>query len=321
MATDYYVRTMDKKYKILMQGNFGKSYNQICDENHIRDAFKELGHEVFENESNVEILKQMDLILIFKSNNITFNHIRIWKSNTNAPLFMWTFDNMDRFPQFYPIAKECDLWLGEELGKRERFYSEGIPFYYFPNHSVNPKFFYPVESEKIYDVSFSGTPYFQERTDMLKAIEGAGLDLHIFGNNKGGWEQQGFKNVHDPVFDESLSRMVGQSKIVVGISNSFCQGYWSIRPAQVMLCKGLMIDRYCPGMERELKDGCEYWNNHEELISKIKYYLEHEDERNAIAEKGYKIAINQLTNKQRCAELIKLFENFKQIGKKIYEGN
>lgn len=299
-----------KKYKILMRGNFGKSYNQICDENHIRDALRELGHTVFENDESE--IANIDLILTFKSNSIGPETVKEWKAKTNAPIYLWTFDNCDRFSWIYDVAKECTLWLGEELGRKRRFEDEGIPFYYFPNHAVNPKYFHLFYADKEYDVMFSGTPYFSERTDMLKAIEDAGIDLHIFGNNPDGWKTQGFKNVHGPAFDEELAKVIAKSKIVVGISNTKCYGYWSIRPAQVMLCRGFMIDRYTPGMERELKDGCEYWNTHKELIEKIKYYLENEGEREAISQKGYEIATTQLTNRQRCAELIKLFENYEK---------
>lgn len=289
--------------------NTGLNEGQIRDEYHIADALTELGHTIYVNDENV--INEVDLILAFNGNQVSPERIKKWKSTTNTPIWFWTFDNCDRRPDIYSIIKEVDLWLGEELGRAERFKQENIPFYYFPNHAVNPKYFYPPKEEEVkeIDVMFTGTPYFQERTDMLKAIQDAGIDLHIFGNNPNGWKNQGFNNVHDSVFDEKLSLAIHRSKIVVGISNTNCYGYWSIRPAQVMLCKGFMIDKYVLGMERELRDGCEYWNTHEDLIEKIRYYLDNEDERLKLAQRGYEIAINTLTNKSRCAELIKLFEN------------
>lgn len=293
----------------------GLSSGQIRDEFHIADAFRELGHTVFTNDESK--LPGVDLVLCFKSDFISPGNIRQWKTQTKAPVWVFTFDNMDRFPWFYETARECDLWLGEELGRMGRFEEWRIPFYYFPNHAGNPKYFHPIDLPKIYDVSFTGTPYFQERIDMLKAIEGVGFDLHIFGNNAEGWIRNGFKNVHGPAFDEELSKVVSQSKIMVGINSYKCYGTYSIRAAQTMLCSGFIIEKYELGMERELRDGCEYWNTHEELIEKIKYYLEHEDERSTIAERGYEIAITTLTNKSRCAELIKLFENY---AKYKYEG-
>jgi spore maturation protein CgeB len=300
-----------KKYKILTFHSEGMNEGQIRDEFHIKDALRELGHETFTNDESK--LSEVDLVLAFNGNQVSPERIRKFKTLTKAPIWFWTFDNCDRRPAIYEIIKEVDLWLGEELGRSERFKQEKLPFYYFPNHAVNEKIFRPFDLPKIYDVSFSGTPYFQERTDMLKAIEDAGIDLHIFGNISWEWKNKGFKNVHGSAFDEELAKVVSQSKIVVGISNTMCYGYYSIRPSQVMLCGGFMIDKYVLGMERELRDGCEYWNTYEELVEKIKYYLEHEDERNAIAKRGYEIALTTLTNKSRCAELIKLFENYNKF--------
>lgn len=303
-------------------GNFGKSYGQICDENHIKQALEWNGHEVFSNDDTK--IPEVDLILCFKSNVFGAVDVERWKTLTKAPVFIWTFDNMDRFQWFYEIAKKCDLWLGEELGRKDRFKQDGIPFYYFPNHAVLTNYFYPISMtadapiEKKYDVMFSGTDYFPERIEMLREVVFAGFNLHIFGNSKESWERDGLPNVHGPAFDIELAKVISESKIVLGISNTYCPGYWSIRAAQVMLSGGFIIEKYVPGMEKELKDGVEYWSDHEELIEKIRYYLEHEEERNAISMKGYQIATNNSTNQQRCKELIIIFERFKKIGSQLY---
>lgn len=317
------------KYKIAMFGELdGLSYGQIRDEVFIGEALEKLGHTVFRNEEGR--LPEADLVLAFKSNRFGAADVIRWKDMTKAPVFIWSFDNMERFPWFYEIAKRCDLWLGEEIRRAERFRQEGIPFYYFPNHTVNPEVFKynnkflkedgtPDYYPDFYDVTFTGTAYFPERTDMLRAIEDAGIDLHIFGNSADSWKQQGFKNVHGPVFDKRLVDIISRSQIIVGISNTFLQGYWSIRPAQVMLCKGFMLDRYNPQMERELKDGIEYWSTNNELIEKIRYYLDNEIARMDVAQRGYEIATQNLTNEQRCKELIILFERFKKLGKSLID--
>lgn len=297
-----------KKYKILLFHKTGLSCGSIRDEDYISEAFQELGHTIFTN--NTDRLLEVDLVLVFKDNSITPQMINEWRTKTKAPIWFFSFDNMDRHPQFYPIIEQVDLWLGEDLSNADRFKESRIPFYYFPNHASSPKKFHPIDLPKAYNVSFTGTPYFQERIDMLKAVENAGIDLHIFGNNPDGWKNNGFKNVHNPVFDEELSKIVSQSKIMIGINSSRNYGMWSIRPIQVMLCGGFMIEQYVLGMERELRDGCEYWDTYKDIIEKIRYYLEHEDERLAIAKRGYEIATTTLTNKSRCAELIVLFEQY-----------
>ena len=297
-----------KKHRIAMMGNFGLSLGQICDENHIRDAFRELGHEVFEN----EIPDNIDLILTFKSNRVGPQTIREWKTKTNAKIFIFSFDNMDRFTWFYEVAKECSLWLGEELERADRFKQEGIPFYYFPNHAVPPKYFYKVNKPKIYDVVFTGTPYDGQynpnKFELLKAIQEK-FDLHIFGNDEQGWKNRGLKNIHPPAFDDKLSEVYGQSKIIVGISNVQCEGYWSIRSSQILMCGAFGLIRFTPQMEKELKDNVAYFKNIPDCLEKIDYYLKNENEREAIAQQGYEYAQKYLTNKQRVKELLILFEN------------
>lgn len=292
--------------KISLMGNFGKSYGQTCDENHIAKGFRDLGIEVFEN----EIPDGVDLILGFKSNKFGAEQVKEWKKK--APVWLWTFDNCDRFSWFYPIAKEADLWLGEELGRRERFIQEGLPFYYFPYHAVPPDIFKPLNLEKEYDVVFTGTPYDQEsnpnKFELLKAIDDK-FNLHIFGNNPEGWKARGFKNVHEPAFDNKLSEVYGKAKLAVAISNCQCEGYWSIRTSQCLMCGIATLARFTPQMEKELKDNVMYFQTIPECLEKIDYLLIHQTEREVLATNGYAFAINNLTTTQRLKELLILYEN------------
>ena len=291
-------------------GNFGKSYGQTCDENWIRDGFRELGVEVFEN----EIPDDVDLILTFKTRNYGVEDIKKWKEK--APVWIWTFDNMDRFDWFYPIAKECDLWLGEELGRKARWEAEGLPFYYFPYHAVPPTIFKKIDVPKEYGVVFTGTPYDSDynpdKFDLLKSIQDK-YDLHVFGNNEEGWKQRGIINVHPPAFDENVSKLYGDSEIVIALSNVQCEGYWSIRTSQALMCGAFVLARYTPQMEKELKDNVVYFQDIDDCLDKIDYYLKHEEERKEIANRGYEYAQKYLTTKQRLKEFLILYENLDSI--------
>jgi len=295
--------------KILMIGNFGYSAGQICDEDHIFKGFQDLGIEVFQNDESK--LPEVDLVLCFKAKNWGLEDIKRWKTITKAPIWLWTFDNMDRFSWIYPIAKECDLWLGEELGRRERFKQEGIPFYYFPYHAVPPDVFYPIQQAKEYDVVFTGTPYGGEynpnKHELLKAIDEQ-YDLHVFGNNPDGWKAHGLKNVHEPMFDTKLSDLYSKSRIVIGISNVQCEGYWSIRTSQALMCGACVLVRFTPQMEKELRDNVVYFQDIDDCLRKIGYLLAFPEEAKKIAAKGYLYARACLTTTQRLKELLLLYE-------------
>ena len=289
-------------------GNFGKSFGAVCDENYLSKGFKNLGVEVFEN----EIPEQVDLILTFKSNKYGVEDIKKWKEEKKAPIWVFTFDNMDRFPQFYPTIKECDLWLGEELGRNCRFKQEGLPFYYFPYHAVPSEVFHSSGTVWEYDVVFTGTPYEgnskPDKFELLRAIQER-FDLHVFGNNEEGWRQKGIKNVHPPVFDENLSALYGKSKIVLAISNVQCEGYWSIRTTQALMCGAFTLARFTPQMEKELRDNVAYFQDIPDCLEKIEYYLKNEYERDKTARKGYNFAMMNLTTEQKLKQLIILYDN------------
>ena len=301
---------------ISLMGNFGKSYGAICDENYIRDGFGELGIEVFENDETK--LDQSDLVLCFKSNRFGTEDVKRWKTKTEVPVWLWTFDNCDRFTWIYPIIKECDLWLGEELGRRERFIREGLPFYYFPYHAVPEDVFKKIETSKIYDVVFTGTPYGADykpdKFELFKAIQDK-FNLFIWGNNSEGWKAKGFNNVFNGVFDEQLSQIYGQSKIAIAISNCQCEGYWSIRTSQCLMSGIFTLVRYTPQMEKELKDYVIYFQDIPDCLEKIDYYLQHDEKREVIAKRGYEYAHKYLTTTQRLRELLILFENRNELAR------
>ena len=290
---------------ISLMGNFGLSLGQICDEDHIAKGFEQLGINVFKN----EIPEYVDLILTFKNKKYTVEDIKEWKKK--APVWIWSFDNMNRFSWFYPIAKECDLWLGEELGRRERFKQEGLPFYYFPYHAVPPDIFYNIQQAKEYDVVFTGTPYGGDynpnKHELLKAIDEQ-EDLHIFGNNTDGWNSHGYKNVHEPMFDTKLSEVYSKAKVVIALSNVQCEGYWSIRTSQALMCGACVLVRFTPQMEKELRDNVVYYQDIDDCLKKLRYLLREDKVREQLAMKGYLYAHACLTTNQRLKELLTLYE-------------
>ena len=118
--------------KISLMCEEGLSFGQVRDEVYIGQALSSLGVTFLNN----QVVPDVDLILTFKTRRYGVQHIDEWRNITKAPIWVWTFDNMDRFPQWYPFIKKCDLWLGEELGRKARWEQEGLPFYYFPYHAV-----------------------------------------------------------------------------------------------------------------------------------------------------------------------------------------
>jgi spore maturation protein CgeB len=73
---------------------------------------------------------------------------------------------------------------------------------------------------------------------------------------------------------------------------------------------GFLLYRYVPGMELFLRDGCEYFSSIDEAVDKIHYYLEHEDERELIADRGHQIGREKFTSEARVKELMILIDRY-----------
>lgn len=299
--------------KLCLIGNFGKSFGQICDEWHIKSTLEKLGHEVHaiqrENFSGMISEHQrlnLDATIFFKWPDWKPDDIVKWKRITQTPVIMWTFDYMERFLDwFVPQASACDIYLGEEI--TNIWEDNLINFKYFPYHAANSNYFYKINKSKEYDVAFFGTAYGQGgRIELLQAIDKV-YDIHAFGNLD--WTANGIKG-NPPKFDKELSEEIAKARIVIGINwVNTIPGCWSIRGAQTLMTGSFFLTKYVPGMEAEYHDGVEYFNTTEECLDKIGYYLRHEEEREAIADKGYKIAQLNLTTEQRCKDLITIIKH------------
>ncbi len=141
--------------------------------------------------------------------------------------------------------------------------------------------------EEKYDVSFVGgrSPDRERYTNELKA---RGIQVQAFGM---GWEE------HIP-FEEMMD-IFGASKInlnfsgVAGSDRMVLKGRLSL----VCLAGGFLLTEYVPGIENyfEIDKEIVCFKNAEEMVNKVIYYLSHDEERQAIAQAGWRRATNEYT--------------------------
>lgn len=91
------------------------------------------------------------------------------------------------------------------------------------------------------------------------------------------------------------------------------------RTFEVAMCGGFVLCEYAPGIENLFEIGKEIdvFYNKEELLEKIKYYLEHEKEREEIARRGYERTIKDYDVKLCIPKLIDDIDEKRK--KKIYK--
>ena len=202
--------------------------------------------------------------------------------------------------------------------------------------AVNVQYFKPTDSSifnNSYDVSFVGGGY-PARLKLVKKIMKAGIKVHAWGDN---WPQ-------GLIEEKKIPALFSQSKINLDINppasdwglkslaliffrrknnlirpdfgniyNNIRQWLGSrisvlkVRTFEAMACGGFVIasdsedlrDYYLPGKEIITYD------NTEDLIDKIKYYLNHDNERKAIARAGYERTLRDHTFEKRFSAIFK----------------
>lgn len=130
--------------------------------------------------------------------------------------------------------------------------------------------------------------------------------LESYGDKfaKYGWPQQ-------TVRGEELNKLYASTKIVVG--DSLCKDfkdtyYWSDRVYETLGRGGFIIHPYIVGLDEEFEDKktivyYEY-GNWQQLKEKIDYYLEHDEEREAIRIAGHEFVKQNCTYTQRLQQML-----------------
>ncbi len=98
------------------------------------------------------------------------------------------------------------------------------------------------------------------------------------------------------------------SKVNVYVTPRAIRSGIPLRVLEIMACQGFVLVNYQEEIAREFEDGKELvmYRNLDELVEKTEYYLNHEEERRAIARAGYEKVIREYNYAEK---LRKIFEN------------
>lgn len=141
------------------------------------------------------------------------------------------------------------------------------------------------------DVSFVGQPH-GDRRAVVDALKGRGISVQTFGK---GWATR-------LPFDEMI-RMFNRSKINLNLNNAADARTRQIkgRNFEVPACGGFLLTGTAENLEEYYVPDKEIvtFAGVEQMAERIKYYLAHDAEREAIAEAGYKRTMAEHTYKHR----------------------
>lgn len=189
----------------------------------------------------------------------------------------------------YDVIAVASLSFAKELN------DNGINAVYIPQFT-NPDKFYPEKDDKLAtDILFVGSNW-HDRTSLRYAIE-SGFNVDVYGYN---WARTVPDNMYKATYipNTELRRYYSSAKIILNDHRPDMKkfGFVNNRIYDATACGALVISDYMPEIEYEYGDSVPMYKDKEELAKLIKYYLDNEDERIALAQKARAITLSKFTN-------------------------
>jgi hypothetical protein len=301
--------------KIIYIGDFIQPYST---ERYITHAFTQLGYEVLciqedrlmikNADEMFQEVKEMNPIFVLFSKGKPMGEsekfINLMKSN-GIRTIVWLFDLYFDLPadRKFKLEKKIapfnsELIFSTDGGHDKNFEDLGI------NHKCLRQGIHAPEAilydlPKTHEIIFVGGDVYRTRHMLL-----IGLKEHY--GSKFEWFGWNHKNI---VRGLDLNKLYASTKVVVGDSQP-SKRYWSNRIYETLGRGGFLLHPYVEGLEEEFEIGkdlvCYPYGDFGKLHELIDYYLEHEDEREAIRKHGHETVKNKYTYKNRCEQFLKM---------------
>jgi spore maturation protein CgeB len=237
---------------------------------------------------------KIDVIVCYLSGHSTSQKVLAKIKSYNIPMINESLDDERKFRSrkgkdgIYrgnkDICKYFDLTLTTSKSAIVKYLVEGgTPLY--KDYCGNERIYKKLDLNKEFDVSFIGASY-GVRGEYIKYLQNNDIFVYTKGN---GWDN-GFAT------DEEMIEIFNKSKIVLGFSTVGKNDNINIlkgRDFEVPLTGSFYITGYHEELKEyfDLGKDIETYTSKEDLLKKVKYYLENNEERELIAKTGYEKCI------------------------------
>lgn len=233
-----------------------------------------------------EISKDCDAVVLLE--NYEINNWVPNLSNFKGLKLFWSIDSHCIPQQHVNTCNKhnIDIVLNAVYGHEKYFNQKCI---YFPNAYPDDLIFPMEEIDKTVGVGFCGN--WINRKQWVDIIERNNIPVK--------------KDIF--VIGDDMVKAINSYKIHFNRNISDDINY---RTFETLGCKTLLVTNHTPGLEKlfDIGNNIVVYDNEDDLINKIKYYLENDEERKEMAQKGYEHVKNNHTFLNRAKQLIKIIE-------------
>lgn len=204
------------------------------------------------------------------------------------------------------VVKDIILLLEEVLAQQEKYSKENI--------YKLPEMIALLESQASMDMTkilggrrdyliglLAKESCYRQRLSAVSSLYN--FKVTVYGNKD--WEEVSLKNIDylgRIEFCHEAPKVFHLTKINLNITRIYNLDGLSDRVFNVLASKGFLMTNYAPVIDNHFKNGEELvcFRSNEELVDLCKYYLKHESQRKAIAEKGYQRILKDHTMEKRA---------------------
>lgn len=257
-----------------------------------------------------------DFVFIVKGVTVKPSTLKNLKSKTK--IVSWTNDDMYAWHNrslWYTLGlKYYDLVVTQ---KSYNCNSNELPSLgakvFFQNKAFEPSVHRPVSNCKdfncVHDVTFIGAKE-DDRLEHLLYLAKNGIKVHVYG-----WVVKEPELLHENLiihdrflYEDEFCAALGCSKIALNFLRKMNRDVQTSRSIEIPACGGFMLAERTTEHQSLFSEGkeAEYFDSKEELLDKVRYYLENDDKRISIAKAGYdRCFSSNYTFKNRMEEILK----------------
>jgi len=178
------------------------------------------------------------------------------------------------------LAKGLEPFMWKIVGTANKALCERFGYTYM-HVPKDPRVFNNPDKERDIDIVFSGSYGYgrEERQKYMNHLLNNGIRL-IHGGSEGG----------DHFTTEDYADRYKRAKLALSFSQARGMNVVNARPFEVMNCGAMLLEQESLELAKLYTPFIDYvpWTTEDDLLNKVRYYLEHDDERKLIANNGYR---------------------------------